>query len=97
MYLLIFLFLLSILSVVLLLLTKLTSSFTLFFPIFFLYLFCPPANLLGLSATRVTEKQVTHKVTNSLTSSGLCLLVPGVLSFPPFPLFLALVRLLSCS
>jgi len=42
-------------------------------PIFFVYLFCLLENLLGL--------QVTHKVT--LTSSGLCFLVPGVLSFSP--------------
>jgi len=33
-----------------LLLTKLTSSFTLLFPIFLVYLFCLPENLLGLSA-----------------------------------------------
>jgi len=66
-------------------------------PIFlFIYFACLRISWVCLLA-RAKERQVTHKVTNSLTSSGLCLLVPGVLSFPPFLLFLALVLLLSCS
>lgn len=74
--------LLSILGVVLLLLTKLTSSFTLLFPIFFLFIYfaCLRISWVCLFA-RAKEKQVhTHKVTNSLT---FCLLSTWRPFFPP--------------
>ena len=76
-----FLFLLYILGVVLLLLTKLTSSFTLLFP-FFLFIYFAYVRISWVCLL-ARSKQVTHKATNCLTSSGVCLIVPGVLSFFP--------------